>query len=67
MADIFKEVFRPAADVAAVVLVRDEVAGTWRWERKGKHQRVAFSLFAPVEPDLQRRVEEETERLAVEI
>lgn len=65
--DYYKQVFRPGADVAAVVLVQGEIVGTWHWEKKGKRRGVIFTLFAPLTRKIQQKIQEEAQRLTLEI
>lgn len=56
----YKAVFRPAADVAAVVVSGGRVIGTWRAERG----RVVPELFAPVEGSVASELEQEVEAVS---
>ena len=62
----YKAVWRPSAHVAAVVLVRGRIAGTWRYDRKGPQFAVNVAEF----PDrvlangVRRQVERQVRRLA---
>ena len=60
-----REVFRAAADVAATVVARGVVVGTWRWQGSGSSRSVAASLFGTRSPELVRLVGEEGSRLGL--
>lgn len=56
----YKAVFRPAADIAAVILSRGRVIGTWR----AQGHRVIPELFAPVGEPMASELAQEVEALS---
>lgn len=58
-------VYRPQGWISPVVLVNGRIVGIWKHEKKGSRIEVAVDLFEKVPAWARRKVERETERLAV--
>lgn len=59
-----REVYRPGAWIAAVVLLNGRVIGTWAYERRGQYIRVVVKLFEKTSRRHLERIEAEGRRLA---
>lgn len=64
-AELKARVYRPQGWISPVVLVDGRIAGIWKHEKKGTRIEVAVDLFEKVPAWARRKVERETERLAV--
>jgi hypothetical protein len=59
-----KKVWWPAAHVAAVLLVRGRIAGTWRYDRKARGLDVRVSPFARLSRPVAGAVEKQAKAIA---
>jgi hypothetical protein len=49
--EFMKQVFRPAGDIAASILVNDNIVGTWRYEKTKNSVTVSISPFQKLEKE----------------
>ncbi len=60
----YKKVWLPSAQVAAVLLVRGRIAGTWRYDRKAKGLHVRVDPFTPLSRTIHRAAEKQAAGIA---
>jgi uncharacterized protein YcaQ len=60
----YKKVWRPAAQVEAVLLARGRIAGTWRYQRKSSGIRFLLQPFTPLPGPLVKQLQRQAEEVA---
>ncbi len=60
----YKKIWRPSAHVAAAILAKGRIAGTWRYERKSRGLEILINPFSPLAKTELRKVEKEALRVA---
>jgi uncharacterized protein YcaQ len=60
----YRKVWRPSAQVEAVMLVSGRIAGTWRYQRRARTLKVALKPFASLAAPAQKKLSQDAERIA---
>ena len=60
----YKKVWRAAAHVEPVLLVRGRIAGVWRYDRRSKGLRIELRPFAKLTPAVRRAAEAQAQAIA---
>ena len=59
-----KRVWRPGANVEAVILIGGRIAGTWRYDKKRQGLAIKLTPFTPLRLTVKRRVTKRAEGIA---
>ncbi len=60
----YKRVWLPSAHVAAVILVGGRIAGTWRYDRKGKELNIDLQPFGKLSSAVRKAIAAQTEAVS---